>query len=136
MSIENRLMRAIHARLVGDGELMALLGAVGVRDRVLPRMALPALIYGEIDSRDHSTATEEGTEHLLMLEVWAPGEGRRLAQEIAALVRACLHGADLALGEGAHLVSLFYTGSISRSDVKTKLHVVAITFRAVTEVPA
>jgi hypothetical protein len=136
MSIENRLLRAIHARLTGDGDLMALLGPDGVRDRVLPRMALPALIYGEIDSRDHSTATEEGAEHLLVLQVWAPGDGRRLAQEIAARARDALHLADLPLGEGAHLVSLFHTGSISRSDVKTKLHVVAITFRAVTEVPA
>jgi hypothetical protein len=110
MSIENRLLRAIHARLTGDGDLMVLLGPDGVRDRVLPRMAL--------------------------LEVWAPGDVRRLAQEIAARARAALHLADLPLGEGAHLVSLFHTGSVSRSDVNTKLHVVAITFRAVTEVPA
>lgn len=133
MSAEQNLLRAIHTRLTASASLMARLGPDGVRDRVLPRMALPALVYGEIDSRDYSTSTEEGGEHFLVIEVWAPGEGRRLAQEIAELARAQLHGANLTPGGNVHLVSLLYTGGISRVDAKTRLFVVAMTFRAVTE---
>ncbi|MDO1581557.1 DUF3168 domain-containing protein [Rhizobium oryzicola] len=133
MTRENALLSAIHARLSGDAAIVAEVGSQGICDRLLPRMQLPAVILSEVETRDYSTATEEGFEHILTLEVWASGEGRARAQEIAALVRLSLQDADLTLADGGTLVSLSHQTSRSRREPKTKLSIVEMRFRAVTE---
>lgn len=132
MSAQQALLRAVHQHLTQDAALMAEVGSDGIRDRVLPRMQLPAIVYATIESRDYSTATEPGEEHLATIEVWAEGEGRARAQEIAARVKALLHAASLPLSD-AHLVSILCTGMTSRRDKETRLSVVELRFRAVTE---
>lgn len=132
MTAANALMQAIHARLAGDAGLSALIGPDGIRDRLLPRLRLPAIVFGELETRDLSTATEAGEEHFLTLEIWSEGEGRRQAQEIAGRVTALLDDVELAL-ENAVLVSLLSTGSRSRREPKTKAYLVELGFRAVTE---
>lgn len=132
MSAEQALLRAIHARLLAEPLLAPLLAAGGIRDRIVPRLRLPALIYGEIDSRDYATATEPGEEHFLTLGLWSEGEGRAEAQALAAAVRASLHHAALTLS-GAHLVSIACHSMKSRRDEETGLSVIDLTFRAVTE---
>lgn len=132
MSAANALLQAIHARLSGDAGLTALIGEDGIRDRLLPRQRLPAVVIGEFDTRDLSTATEAGEEHFVTLEIWTEGEGRRAALTIADRVRALLDNADLAL-DGAVLVSLLATGSRSRREPGTRAYRVEMRFRAVTE---
>jgi hypothetical protein len=132
MTAANVLLKAIHARLSGDAGLAAILGPDGVRDRLLPRPKLPAVVFGELETRDLSTATEGGEEHFLTLEIWSEGEGRRQAQEIAGRVTALLDDAALAV-EGFFLVSLLKTGGRSRREPKTKAYLVEVRFRAVTE---
>ncbi|WP_377295694.1 DUF3168 domain-containing protein [Rhizobium sp. SGZ-381] len=132
MSAENALMKAVFARLSTDATLSAQVGADGIFDRLLPRMRLPAIVFGEIETRDYSTATEPGAEHFLTLEVWADGEGRRTAQALAARVKLLLADQALAL-EAAVLVSLTFQSSRSRREPKTRLFVIDLRFRAVTE---
>jgi hypothetical protein len=132
MTAANALMQAIHARLAGDAGLGALIGPDGIRDRLLPRPKLPAVVFGELETRDLSTVTEAGEEHFLTLEIWSEGEGRRQGQEIAGRVTALLDDADLVL-ERAVLVSLLKTASRSRREPKTKAYLVEMRFRAVTE---
>jgi hypothetical protein len=132
MTAGNALLQAIHQTLSDDAALTAIVGADGIRDRLLPRAKLPCVVFGELETRDFSTASEAGEEHLLVLEIWSDGEGRRQAQEIAGLVHALLHDAALAL-EGAVLVNLLQVGTRTRREPKTKFYLAEMRFRAVTE---
>ncbi|EUB95253.1 Protein of unknown function DUF3168 [Rhizobium sp. CF080] len=132
MTAGNALLRAIHQTLTNDAALTAIVGADGIRDRLLPRAKLPCVVFGEMETRDFSTATEAGEEHLLVLEIWSDGEGRRQVQEIAGLAHSMLHDAGLAL-EGAALVSLLQVSMRTRREPKTKFYLGEMRFRAVTE---
>jgi hypothetical protein len=133
MRAANALLQAVHARLVGDAELVGMVGPDGIIDRLLPRPVLPCVAFGEIDSRDYSTASERGEEHFLTIEVWSEAGGRKLAQDIAVRILALLDDAPLVLGGGIALVSLFYRNSRSARPAKTKQFLTEIRFRAVTE---
>ncbi len=132
MSVENALLKAIHGRLAGDNSLTALVGPDGIHDRLLARPKLPAIVFGDMETRDFSTATEPGAEHFLTLQVWCEGDGRRRALEIAARVTTLLDDVSLAL-EDAVLVSLLRTGMRTRREPKTRYYLADIRFRAVTE---
>ncbi|MCM2477838.1 DUF3168 domain-containing protein [Rhizobium sp. CG5] len=132
MSAVNELLQAVHGRLSGDAALMALIGTAGIHDRRLAKAALPCLVFGTIEVRDHSTGTETGCECFLTFEAWSDS-GRREAEEIAGLVRGLLEDADLAL-PAAVLVSLGHRRTVSRREVKTALFVAELQFRAVLEV--
>ncbi|PZU86603.1 MAG: DUF3168 domain-containing protein [Shinella sp.] len=127
----NELLKAIHARLVGDAGLLAVIGADGIRDRRIAGLPLPALVIGEAEMRDFSTASEDGVEILLTLEAWSK-VGRREAEEIAGAVRRLLHDATLDVA-GHALVSLVHRASVSRREPKTTLFVAEVRFRAVLE---
>ncbi|MFB9951345.1 DUF3168 domain-containing protein [Rhizobium puerariae] len=132
MTAGNALLKAIHQRLSGDAALTAIVGADGIRDRLPPRPKLPCVAFGEMETRDYSTSTEDGEEHFLTLEIWSGGDGRREALEIAGIVHALLHDAALPL-EGAVLVSLLRTGLRTRREPKTKFYLAEMRLRAVTE---
>jgi hypothetical protein len=128
----NALLKALHQRLSGDPALSAIIGPDGVRDRLLPRPQLPAVVFGDLDTRDYSTDGDLGAEHLLTLAIWSDGEGRCQGQEIAGRVHDLLHDASLDLG-GVVLVNLLVTGMRSRREAKTKFYLVEMRLRAVTE---
>jgi hypothetical protein len=132
MSAANALLQAIHQRLSADVALTGMIGPDGIRDRLLPRAALPCIVFGDMETRDFSTSTEHGEEHLLTLEIWSEGEGRRQAQTIAGLVRSLLDDAALTL-DGFSLVSLLQTGVRARREPKTRFYGAEMRFRAVTE---
>lgn len=127
------LMKAIHERLANDPQLLATVGVQGFRDRIAGRLSLPAIVYGTLDSRDYSTGTEAGEEHLLTVEIWSDGKGRAEAQRLSARVAMLLHRAGLTLGGNQHLVSLAVTGIRHRQDAKTQMQVAEVNLRAVTE---
>ena len=132
MSAANALLVAIHARLAADAALVALIGPDGIRDRILPRPVLPALVIGEMETRDYSTSTEAGEEHRLVLEVWSEAAGRREAEQIAERVRGLLQDAALTLA-GHVLVSLAHERTRTRRQANAKLSLAELRFRAVTE---
>lgn len=133
MTTANLLLQAIFARLAGAAALTALIGANGVRDRLVAGSKLPCLVLGELDSRDFSTATEPAEEHFLTIEVWSDVSGRRQALDIAGLVASLLQDAALVLGGGAVLVNLEHSSTVSRREAKTKLFLAEVKLRAVTE---
>ncbi|TNB47027.1 DUF3168 domain-containing protein [Martelella lutilitoris] len=131
-SAENALLSAIHARLANDAALTALIGPDAIFDRLLSRPQLPAIVFGECETRDYSTATEAGSEHFLTLEIWSEAHGRKTLQAIEARVKALLHDAALSLS-GFALVSLLHSKTTGRRVARTGYFLAEMRFRAVTE---
>ncbi|CAN7643826.1 DUF3168 domain-containing protein [Rhizobium sp. LjRoot30] len=132
MTAANALLQAVTARLLGDADLVELIGADGIHDRLLTRIPMPYVVIAGLQSDDFSTSTEAGEEHLLTLEIWSSGQGQREAQVIAGHVHRLLHDAALSL-VGAVLVSLLHRSTRARRVQKTRAHGVEMVFRAVTE---
>lgn len=132
MSAASALQKAIFERLTGDNVLISLVGAEGVHDHLKVGSHGPGISFASLESRDASTASEAGAEHLLTLEVRTGEGGNRAAQEIAARVRFLLDDADLTL-DGFVLVSLFHRRTRTGRDARAKGHGAEMLFRAVTE---
>jgi hypothetical protein len=132
MSATQALQAAIYARLTGDAALTALIGADGVHDRLLTAPERPYVRIASIETRDWSTASEPGEEHLVTLEARGGEGGNRVVQEIAARVRLLLDDAALALA-GVDLVNLQHRKTRTGRDARGKGHVAEMVFRAVTE---
>ena len=132
MSAASALQKAIFERLSSDAALTALVGPGGITDRRLSQPAAPLLVIAGIDSVDHSTASEPGEQHTVLLEAWSEAAGHKTVQAIAAAVRAALHDAALTL-DGHHLVFLLHLDTQLRRDGKSRFHRAEMRFRAVTE---
>lgn len=124
------LQKALHARLAGDAELVALVGA-RIYDEVPRNEAAPYVHLAEAAVRDWSTATEAGAEVLFAIIVFSKAAGRREALAIAERVRALLHEAPLAL-DGHRLVNLRHAATETLRNVKDGRRAL-LRFRAVME---
>nr|WP_272210653.1 DUF3168 domain-containing protein [Marinicella sp. W31]MDC2876554.1 DUF3168 domain-containing protein [Marinicella sp. W31] len=131
-SAENALLGAIHMALSSDAALSALIGPDAIFDRLLSRPQLPAIVFGECETRDYSTVTESGNEHFLTLEIWSEAHGRKALQAIEARVKALLHDAELALS-GFALVNLRHRSTRVRRVARTGYFLAEMRFRAVSE---
>ncbi|MFG1207775.1 DUF3168 domain-containing protein [Xanthobacter flavus] len=126
------LRAAIHAALVTDAALVALLGAPRIHDVPPGDADFPFVTLGEAVVADWSTATEAGTEQALTLHVFSRSGGRAEAFAIAARLQAVLHDAALAL-EGHRLANLrAITAEVRRESDGRTFHAL-VRFRAVTE---
>ncbi len=132
MSAAAALQKAIFEALKSDAALTALIGDGGVRDHLETGSHRPGIWIVSLESRDASTASEAGEEHLVTLAVRTGEGGNRAAQEIAARVRVLLDDAPLDLA-GFSLVSLFQRRTRIGRDAKAKGHAAEMVFRAVTE---
>lgn len=132
MSAASALQRAIFQQLTGDGALTLLLGPDGISDRLPDRQRLPRVVIAAIESRDLSTATEAGEEHVVTLHAWSGSGGHSEVQAIAARVRALLHDTNLPL-DGFALVSLLHRSTRIARDGTRPHHRAEMRFRAVTE---
>lgn len=132
MSAAAALQKAIFETLAGDVALTALIGDGGVHDHLQMGSHRPGVWIANLESRDASTASEAGEEHLVTLEVRTGEGGNRAAQEIAARVRVLLDDAELVL-DGFAFVSLFHRRTRIGRDAKVKGHIAEMVFRAVTE---
>jgi len=126
------LQKAVFAALTADAPLLALLGAARIYDDVPQSSDFPYLTLGQSVARDWSTASEDGCEHTITLNVWSQAKGRNEVHEIMAAARTALHGQPLTL-DGHRLINLRHETSEARraSDGDT-YHGIA-RFRAVTE---
>lgn len=127
------LQAAIHAALVGDAELVGLLGGARVHDRAPRGAAHPFAAFGEAGARPIDGDLPPLVEHRLALEVHSTAEGRAEAAAIAARIEAVLSGAALPL-DGHRLVSLSLADRGLREARDRKSVVASLRFRAVTEV--
>ena len=132
MSAAGALQKAVFAKLAGDAALTVLIGPDGVHDHLKARSHRPCVFIAGIDSRDASTASETGEEHLVTLEVLTHEGASRIAQEIAGRVRTLLDDTPLVL-TGFALVSILHQRTKTGRDAKAKGHVAEMVFRAVTE---
>ncbi|MDQ0454284.1 DUF3168 domain-containing protein [Rhizobium paknamense] len=130
-SAVNDLLVALVARLEGDGDLTALIGAGGICDRRLARGREPYVMIGQVEADDLSTDDESLLECRLVLTAWS-AVGRQQAEAVAARLRAVIDDADLALQAG-RVISLRHRKTVSRREEKTALFRVDVTFRAVVE---
>ncbi len=126
------LRAAIHAALVTDAALVALIGAPRIHDVPPGDADFPFVTLGEAVVADWSTATEAGTEQALTLHVFSRFGGRAEAFAIAARLQAVLHDAALAL-EGHRLANLRATTAEVRRESDGRTFHALVRFRAVTE---
>ena len=127
------LQAAIHAALVGDAELVGLLGGARVHDRAPRGAAHPFAAFGEASERPVDGDLPPLKEHRLALEIHSTAQGRAEASAIAARIEALLSGAALSL-DGHRLVSLSLPDRAVREARDRKSVVATLRFRAVTEV--
>jgi hypothetical protein len=127
------LQKAVHAVLVADAALSAMLGGSHVYDDVPRGQAYPYVTFGQSTERDWSTGGEDGREHLLTLHVWSRARGHKETLEIMAALRAALHDRALALG-GFRLVNIRHEYSDAQRDADAETYHGTIRYRAVTEV--
>ncbi len=107
-------------------------GSPRVFDDIPPATPYPYISVGHTLERDWSTGTEDGREHTVTLHVWSRAPGRRQVHEIAALLRATLHQADLLL-TGHRLVNLRHEFTEARREPDGETYRALVRFRAVTE---
>lgn len=131
-SATSSLQKAIWQKLSSDAALTAKIGTGGIVDRVIAKRAFPYLVIGEIITRDWSTSTEPGEEHIITVEVWSDKDGHAEAQSLAGQARDLLHNQPLAL-TGAVLVNLQHISTRVRREPRSRAHVAFVQLRAVTE---
>jgi hypothetical protein len=127
------LKRAIHARLVGDAPLLALLGGPRVYEEAAKGLAAPYLVFGEARLRDWSTVSDRGHEHALTVDALAADPGALAVLALAERVETLLHDAPLPL-DGHRLVNLTVIGIDLRRDGREPIRRAVTRLRAVTEV--
>jgi len=125
------LQSAVYAALLADGGLGGLIGN-RIYDAPPRDATFPYVVIGETRVADWSTATEDGAEHRLTLDVWSRERGKRQCYEIMAAVEAVLHDAALALDDHA-LVNLRFAEADVRGERDGITYRGTMRFRAVTE---
>jgi len=126
---QNALQKALYAVLAGDAALTGLVGEEGIFDRRMTGKPMPYLVIADIVTNDFGPDAEE---HVVGIEAWSDGDGRKEVQTIVAHVKRLLHDAALDLS-GAVLVNLQHRSVRIRREPKTKAFVAEMSFRAVTE---
>ena len=100
-STQIALRKAVRDRLLADAPLIAQLGGPRVHDEAPRAQDPPYIVFTQSETRDWSTMTEAGAEHLLTLEVWSQKHGAREALEISGRVADLLDDAPLAVSGAA-----------------------------------
>lgn len=126
------LQKAIHAQLIADAGLTALLGGPRIYDDVPRQPAFPYVTYGGSTVRDWSTGTDDGHEHTVTLHVWCRGAGRKPAHELLGAVEAALDQQGLAL-QDHRLISLRHDFSDVRREPDGETWHGVLRLRATTE---
>jgi len=126
------LQRSVYGALIGDRDVITLLGGAHVYDHVPRGSSFPYIAFGETIERDWSSGDQEAQEHTLTLHVWSHAVGRRQVQSIMAAVRTRLHDQTLALS-GYRLVNLRHEFSDVRRQADVETLRGLLRFRAVTE---
>ena len=126
------LQTAVYAKLSSDAAVTAALGGARVYDDVPQRAEFPYLTFGQSSEKDWSTGTDDGIEHVVILQVWSRFAGRRECDDILQTVRASLHNVALVLA-GHRLINLRHELSDVRREPDGVTFRGTARFRAVTE---
>jgi hypothetical protein len=126
------LQKALFSALTSDGVLLSLLGGAKIFDDVPQETTLPYVTFGQTSSRDWSTGTEEGEEHVMTLHVWSEAAGRREVNAILGEVKRVIAGTSMPLA-GHRLVNLRLEFAESRREPDGETYHGLARYRAVTE---
>ncbi len=126
------LQKSLYELLSTDPSVLNILDGPRVHDAVPRKADYPLVAFGDGQSRDWSTATERGDEHVVSLRVWSRGGGKRENAEIIAVVRSVLDAADLVV-PGHHVVNFQFETADIRRDQGGDIWRGLVRFRAVTE---
>jgi len=126
------LQSAIHAVLSADPVLLTILDGANLYDDVPRGTRPPYITVGRTRIVDWSTGTEKGAQHIISLNIWSKGPGRREALMIADAVSAALVSTPPAPDDHV-LVSLEPLG-LDAERTSDRGHVrVTLQYRALTE---
>lgn len=125
------LQQSIHAALVGDAVVGALVGD-RIHDAAPRNATFPYVTFGPARSDDWSTDTETGAEHRFVLEVWSRHRGKSEGWAILEAIRMVLDDAALSLDDHVLVNLRFETSDIRRDPDGLTWHGI-MRFRAVTE---
>jgi hypothetical protein len=126
------LQSAVQSRLTSDATLLGLLGGAFVYDRAPQAAAYPYVTYGQSTTRDWSTGSDRGDEHVLTLHVWSHGDARKSVEAIVEAIRSALHETSLTLS-GHRLINLRRDYAETRRENDGDILHGLSRFRAVTE---
>lgn len=126
------MRKAIVTALLADSILATMLGSAKIHDEAPRNQQPPYVTLGDLRSRDWSTGSDRGAEHILALDVWSSHHGTREALEIADRVATVLEGAALAM-TGHRLISLALQSTETRRENGARFMRARQTFRIVTE---
>lgn len=91
------LLAALRQALIADATLTGLLGGDRVHDVLPDDAALPAIVFAAVDTRDWSTQTLSGHEHIVTLEIWSDQPGRGDIYQIIGELDRLIDNAPLVL---------------------------------------
>ena len=94
-SSEIKLRKAVRNALISDVTLVTKLGGAHIYDEAPRGKAGPYVVIAQGETRDWSTMSDEGAEHLLTLEVWSQNSGAREALEISERAAQILQDSSL-----------------------------------------
>ncbi len=126
------LRAAVHAALIDDSALTALLGGPKVYDEPPRAAAFPYVTLGEARVTDFSAGSDGSEEHQLVLHAWSRQGGHQEAHVIAGALLAALDDAPLTLA-GHHLVNFRFAVADVRREPDGHTYHALVRFRAVTE---
>jgi hypothetical protein len=123
------LQKAVHARLVADMALAALVGPE-IHDSVPPGAAAGTYVsLGPEDARDASDKTTDGAWHDFVVSVVSDEPGFLTVKQVAEAVSDALVGAELMLERG-HLVGLWFQRARARRVQAGAMRRIDLYFRA------
>jgi hypothetical protein len=127
------LQQAIFAALSANSDLQALIGDPPRLFDFVPRdSAFPYVVIGDGTESNWSTATEAGSEHAVVLNVWSRSTGHKEAKQIAEVLRAALDNASLSL-TGFALVGIRHLATDFARQPDGQTFRATLRFRAVVE---
>ena len=126
------LQKAIFNALRDDTALTAALGGARIYDAAPADVPFPYITFGRTSIYDWSTATEDGTEHLVSLHFWSKGRGKKEALSLMEMAGERLGQGGFAL-DGHQLVNLTQDYAEVRFDEDLDLHHGLLRLRAVIE---
>lgn len=125
------LRKALRSALLAHSALVARLGGPRCYDEAPQGAQPPYITLGDVRSRDWSTASDDGAEHVVALDIWSRHHGVEEALDIAELTSQAL--AAMPAMTGHRLVSMRLQSSETRRENKGQIARTRLQFRAVTE---
>jgi hypothetical protein len=111
------LQDALYAALASSAALQALIGVPArVFDHVPDGTAFPYVEIGEVSARRFDSASRNGLDCTVTLNVWSRYSGRREAKQILDAIYAVLHDGSLSVAGNAHVLTSFQSAETKRDD--------------------